>query len=150
VQTRREHPSRENFSAGQFGEWSGKFCRDYKGKFCQPDREFESLLVRQVPCFSREISLSEIIAEVLARPPIGRPYTARLYRGLIRLKGLVLEPSRHRLGRQQTLKGPVRGRGFSRCAAEPRLLTGWRVGSLVRVRDLHDNLLASAPIVQAN
>ena len=37
---------------------------EFKGKFCQPDREFESCLVRHlVHCFSREIYLSEIIAE---------------------------------------------------------------------------------------
>jgi hypothetical protein len=27
----------EIFSEGQFGDLSAEFCRDFKGKFCQPD-----------------------------------------------------------------------------------------------------------------
>jgi hypothetical protein len=69
-----QHLRREIFSEAQFGEWSGKFCRNFKGKFCQPDREFESSPVRQlVNCFSREISLSEIVPEAprVSRTKIG-------------------------------------------------------------------------------
>jgi hypothetical protein len=59
-----QHLRREIFSDGQFGDWSAKFGRDFKGKFCQPDRQFESYLVRHaVHCFSIEISLSKIVAE---------------------------------------------------------------------------------------
>ena len=62
---RNQHLRREIFSKAQFGEWSGKFSRNFKGKFCQPDREFESSPVRQlVRCFRIEISVFEIIAKV--------------------------------------------------------------------------------------
>ena len=47
---RNQHLRREIFSEAQFGEWSGKFSRNFKGKFCQPDREFESNPVRQLVC----------------------------------------------------------------------------------------------------
>jgi hypothetical protein len=41
-----------------------EFCREFKGKFCQPDREFESYLLRQlVCCFYGENSLAEIVAK---------------------------------------------------------------------------------------
>ena len=42
-----QHLRREIFSEAQFAGWSGKFRREFKGKFCQPDREFESYPVRQ-------------------------------------------------------------------------------------------------------
>jgi hypothetical protein len=60
-----QHLRREIFSEAKLGEWSGKFCRDFKGKFCQSDREFESYLLRQlVHCSPREISVTEFIAQV--------------------------------------------------------------------------------------
>ena len=59
-----QHLRREIFSEAEFGGWTGKFCREIKGKFCLPDREFESYTLRHIVlCFSREILLSEIIAE---------------------------------------------------------------------------------------
>ena len=61
---RNQHLRREIFSEAQFGEWSGKFSRNFKGKFCQPDREFESNPVRQlVCCFCRENRVAGIIAK---------------------------------------------------------------------------------------
>ena len=42
-----QHLRREIFSESQFGDQSAKFCRDFKVKFGQPDREFESYLLRQ-------------------------------------------------------------------------------------------------------
>ena len=50
-----QHLRREIFSEAEPGELSGKFCRQFKGKFFWPNREFESLLVRQlVFCFSEK------------------------------------------------------------------------------------------------
>jgi hypothetical protein len=48
VKPSRQHLRREDFSEAQFGEWSGKFYRNFKGKFFQPDREFEFYSVRQL------------------------------------------------------------------------------------------------------
>ena len=42
----------------------GQICREIKGRFCQPDREFESNPLRQlVHCFSRENLFSRIVTE---------------------------------------------------------------------------------------
>jgi hypothetical protein len=60
-----QHLRGEIFSKGQLSDLSAEFCRDFKGELCQPDREFESYPLRHlVHCFSREISIAEIIAEV--------------------------------------------------------------------------------------
>jgi hypothetical protein len=62
-----QHLRREIFSDGQFGDWSAKFGRDFKGKFCQPDRQFESYLVRQLIC----ICLQGFVLDELAQSEIG-------------------------------------------------------------------------------
>jgi hypothetical protein len=43
-----QHLRGETFSEGEFGDLSAEFFRDFKGKFCQPDHEFESYPLRQM------------------------------------------------------------------------------------------------------
>jgi hypothetical protein len=60
VNPRNQHLRREIFSEAQFGEWSAKFSRNFKEKFCQPDREFESSPVRhKVAVLANECRLCE-------------------------------------------------------------------------------------------
>ena len=59
-----QHLRREIFSKADLRRKRGNSV-DFKGKFRQPDREFESDPLRQlVYCFSREIPLSEIVTTV--------------------------------------------------------------------------------------
>jgi hypothetical protein len=66
----------EIFSEAEFDGLRGKFCRDSKGIFCQPDRGLESLLLCQlVCCFCRENGLGELPRSVRGLSP-GNPQQA--------------------------------------------------------------------------
>ena len=83
MNTDAQHLVREIFSESQFAAFGVKFCRQFKGKFSQPDREFESYLLRQlVHCFSVEIQGAEIIWEIPRLSPAEIGASGKRERGL--------------------------------------------------------------------